>query len=76
MQAKCIKDTDPLKTNMDQRAICEIKKRLQKAKRTLENIQKLNSDQWASLKKSVEKEKRGLHIGISALIYALAGPFF
>jgi hypothetical protein len=58
MQAKCIKDTDPLKTNTDQRAICEIKKRLQKAKRTLENIQKLNSDQWTSIKKSVEKETK------------------
>ena len=58
MQAKCIKDTDLLKTNTDQHAICEIKKRLQKAKRTLENIQKLNSDQWASLKKSVEKETK------------------
>jgi hypothetical protein len=28
MQAKCIKDTDPLKTNTDQRAIFEIKQRL------------------------------------------------
>jgi hypothetical protein len=44
MEAKCIKDMDPLKTNRDQRAICEIKKRLQQAKRTLESIQKLNSD--------------------------------
>jgi hypothetical protein len=32
MQANCIKDTDPLKTNKDQRAICEIKKRFQKPK--------------------------------------------
>jgi hypothetical protein len=32
MQAKCIKDVDPLITNTDQRTICEIKKRLQKAK--------------------------------------------
>jgi hypothetical protein len=56
MQAKCIKDADPLKANTDQLAICEIKKRLQRAKQTLENIQKLNSEQWTSLKKSVEKE--------------------
>jgi hypothetical protein len=32
MQARCIRDADPLKTNTDQRAICFIKKRLQKAK--------------------------------------------
>jgi hypothetical protein len=58
MQARCIRDADPLKTNTDQHAICLIKKRLQKAKRTLEDIQKLNSAQWTSLKKSVEKETK------------------
>jgi hypothetical protein len=45
MQARCIRDADPLKTNTDQPAICLIKKRLQKAKRTLEDIQNLNSVQ-------------------------------
>jgi hypothetical protein len=34
------------------------KKRLHKAKRTLEDIQKLNSKQWTSLKASVEKETK------------------
>jgi hypothetical protein len=57
MLAKCIKDADPLQTNTDQRAICEIKKRLQKAKLKLENIQKLNSDQWASLKNQWKKKQ-------------------
>ncbi len=30
LQARCIRDVDPLETNTDQRAICLIKKRLQK----------------------------------------------
>jgi hypothetical protein len=55
IQARCFRDADPLETNTDQRAICLIKKRLQKAKQTLEDIQKLNNEQWSSLKKSVEK---------------------
>ncbi len=55
---RCIKNADPLETNTDQRAIFLIKKRLQKAKRTLEDIQKLNSEQWSSLKKSIEKETK------------------
>jgi hypothetical protein len=58
LQAKCIMDAEPLKQNTDQLGICLIKKRLQKAKRTLEDIQKLNSDQWTSLQKSVEKETK------------------
>jgi hypothetical protein len=45
IQVKCIRDADPLETNTDQRAICLIKKRLQKAKQTLEDIHKLNSEQ-------------------------------
>ena len=51
IQAKCVINAEPLKQNTDQLDICLIKKRLQKAKRTLEDIQKLNSDQWTSLKK-------------------------
>jgi hypothetical protein len=45
------KDADPLEN-------LAIKKRLTKAKRTLEDIQKLNIKQWTSLKNSVEKETK------------------
>jgi hypothetical protein len=58
IQAKCIKNADPLETNTDQRAICLIKKRIQKAKRTLEDIQKLNSEQWSSLKNQLKKKQK------------------
>ena len=57
MQSKCIKDMDPIKTNTDRLAIFEIKKRLQKAKRTLEDIQKLNIKQWTSKKISGKRNK-------------------
>ena len=52
------KDADPSKSDADQAEISLIKKRLQKAKRTLEDIQKLNIKQWTSLKNSVEKETK------------------
>ncbi len=45
------KEADPLEN-------LAIKKRLHKAKRTLEDIQKLNIKQWTSLKNSVEKETK------------------
>jgi hypothetical protein len=45
------KDADPLE-------IVRVKKRLHKAKRTLEDIKKLNIKQWTSLKTSIEKEAK------------------
>jgi hypothetical protein len=45
------KDTDPLGNLVE-------KERLHKAKRTLEDFQKLNIKQWTSLKNNVEKETK------------------
>jgi hypothetical protein len=51
MKTDTKKDGDPNETLL-------IKKRLHKAKRTLEDIQNLNIKQWTSLKNSVEKETK------------------
>ncbi len=54
--------TDQLKTDAkkdgDSIENLLIKRRLHKAKRTLEDLQKLNIKQWTSLKNSVEKETK------------------
>jgi hypothetical protein len=54
--------TDQLKTDaqkdVDPNEIRLFQKRLHKAKRTLEDIQKLNIKHWTSLKNSVEKETK------------------
>ncbi len=44
-------DADPLE-------IVREKKRLHKAKQTLEDIQKLNIKQWTSLKTSIERKQK------------------
>ena len=62
MAGKILNEADPCKSeakkDADPEDILIIKKRLHKAKRTLEDIQKLNIKQWTSLKNSMEKETK------------------